>query len=199
MFWEVGGFDRKKKDERGDIVLMFPQKQNSYSYVENNPLVYVDPSGEESTWIIYVDVAKAYGTFVIAAWTIVWKFISDEIVDRIVDRNDSVSSVTWSPSPGGKKPKKENRYEAKNSLNGSRSISHTTNWKWRVDVETMGAYWNVHLQSMKNGTKYFYNYTKKEFFDESWKLASKSIQKLANDPQVKRWLEKAAKQYLKTK
>ena len=90
MFWEVGGFDRKKKDERGDIVLMFPQKQNSYSYVENNPLVYVDPSGEESTWIIYVDVAKAYGTFVIAAWTIVWKFISDEIVDRIVDRNDSV-------------------------------------------------------------------------------------------------------------
>src|SRR3970282_1854651 len=40
-----------------------PQSLNRYSYCQNNPLIYVDPSGEIVEWVAYLIGALAMGAF----------------------------------------------------------------------------------------------------------------------------------------
>ena len=83
VFWEIGLFDDKKKDERWDIVLMFPQKQNAYSYVENNPLNMTDVTWEFSDTIADSNPIALYVKAVVTVGVVLWKFVSDEVVDRV--------------------------------------------------------------------------------------------------------------------
>ncbi len=55
VFWEVA------QTQDGIAVLRNPQAQNSYSYAQNNPLVYKDPSGRVSTNANYTYTTPVYG------------------------------------------------------------------------------------------------------------------------------------------
>lgn len=49
-----------------------PQSWNKYAYVRNNPLRYIDPSGEKATVTITTDEAKKKGTIEIKASIAIW-------------------------------------------------------------------------------------------------------------------------------
>ncbi len=130
MFWEVGGFDSKNKEERWDKVLIFPQELNSYSYVVNNPLNYTDPTWENTmylygdvwTWTPADFIVKAYVTWVVTIGAYLWKQFSDHVVDNIVESISS-NSATGSPSPG-KPPKKDDK--------SSKNTVDTNAWKLNI-------------------------------------------------------------------
>lgn len=91
---------------------------------------------------------------------------------------------------------KLNRYVTKIDLWRNLDLEYTKDWLWRVDLETINGVWWVHIQSMKDKKiKYFYNYSKKGFYDDYWIKASGTIQDLKKDKEVIKWLEKA-KTYL---
>jgi len=69
VFWEVGS------TKRGVWVLRDPQQLNSYAYSRNNPLIYIDPTGEIcewSSWLFCGWLAKA-GEWLNSAWQYVEK------------------------------------------------------------------------------------------------------------------------------
>jgi RHS repeat-associated protein len=147
VFWEVGWFDNKKKDERWDIVLMFPQKQNAYSYVENNPLNKTDITWEFSDTIADSNPIALYVKAVVTVGVVLWKFVSDEVVDRVIDRGEWVVSVTGSPWSWGKKPKKENREK---------------------DIKSLEKQISIHKKKLENYIKNPDKYDNKWFLQKAW-------------------------------
>jgi len=196
VFWEIGWFDDKKKDERWDIVLMFPQKQNAYSYVENNPLNMTDVTWEFSDTIADSNPIALYVKAVVTVGVVLWKFVSDEVVDRVVDRDEWVVSATGSPWSWGKKPKKEKEKidtkdgvisitkhaaermsqrnisidQVKNVINNGEKFSYIRNWKtlqWFYDKAS-----SIFVWRWTNGITTVINKVSKNYINNlksSWK------------------------------
>ena len=150
VFWELWN------TKRWIWVLQDPQQLNSYSYARNNPIIYVDPSGEIAidiwTWTPIETAVKAYALAVVTIWTYLWEAVSDHIIDNIIEYNSSKkeekvgntkiqsSSVSawWSPWGGGKKPddrwKTRNEYTNKDydriaKEKGLQKTNYLSSWK----------------------------------------------------------------------
>ena len=97
VYWEVWLTDRWQD------ALSDPQSQNAYSYARNNPIVYVDPSGESSIdaveWNIWVQtLANALFTVTVATITYIWEKIEQKIADSS-KKNITKSQSKWQSNP----------------------------------------------------------------------------------------------------
>jgi RHS repeat-associated protein len=78
-----------------------PQSWNKYAYVRNNPLSYIDPSGEKATVRIETDEEKKKGTIKITASIAIWTKdgkISKEDAQRAAGEYKKNIEKAWSGS-----------------------------------------------------------------------------------------------------
>lgn len=106
VFWEVWGKDKKNKYERWDKVLYEPQKLNAYSYVTNNPLIYVDPSWEDG------EALDNPYTAALSAWCAIWQVLAEGVIitiDKVYwePKMNELLSSWWTGGDNWKKPKKD--------------------------------------------------------------------------------------------
>lgn len=112
VFWEIWGLNGKDKNERWDLILSTPQQLNAYSYVVNNPLLYVDPNWEFAIILVFLWwwSSTATAASVSAAAYQIKEYFSDDSWVNIESNSTAVN--TESPSPGnnnGKNPKKNDK------------------------------------------------------------------------------------------
>ncbi len=163
-------------------VLQDPQQLNSYSYARNNPIIYVDPSGEIAIAIpaLSTFLAKTVELAIGAALVV----YTDKVIDKI---SDSVSylkktteskvqnfvksgntNISWWSGWGwgnGKKPKKDNE------PNFNKISNQIDKWKApkdveRIDYKRLWEYEKPHIHFKQNNSALNINWTWKHWWKE---------------------------------
>lgn len=182
----------KIKIKRGNKILLYPQKQNAYSFVHNNPLAYTDPNGEEAIWLTLTpaDVVKVWAIAVEAegltlAWginTTIDEFYWEPKYEETLNSDNTTSSTTRKESTRSSNwdigdivdtpetnPDGFIRGKTDNFPNGGKTW---TDESWNIwsrdragDKSHWGSYWKVYDKGTKKPS-----WDKRKTINKDWKV-----------------------------